>query len=464
MRLSLRALPSSLFARMALILLAGLLTAQLASIWLQWGERASVVSQARGQNFVDRIVEAVSVLEVADPSRRSAALSALQYGDMRVALIADDQVSQNAPRGAIQTMISARLGSEREIRPVGEAGGMGMQRGGPGGMQQRGNPMRSFDVRLRDGQWVRFNAAREADAPALSNDLIARLLITLIIVIAVVMIAVRQATKPLQQLARAADTLGRDLDAPPLAEEGPTETRRAAQAFNRMQARIKRLVDERARALAAVSHDLRTPLTRLRLRAELVDDEKLRDQMATDLDAMAGMIDATLGYLRGLQESEAARPIDINALLASMIEDALVLGRTVSIEGQAVAPYTGRLSALRRALQNLIDNAVKYGSCAHIRLVDEATELRIIVEDEGPGIPPTELARVTEPYYRPDASRNSETGGVGLGLSIVKDIALMHGGELLLDNRPQGGLCVTLTLPRVPKVIAKTAPAWGRSR
>lgn len=450
MRLNLRALPSSLFARMAVILLTGLLTAQLASVWLQWGERAVVVSQARGQNFVDRIVEAVRVLEAEDPARRNAALSALQYGDMRVTLIAEGEASQSAPRGAIQAMISARLGSEREIRPVGEGGGRGMGMG-----MQRGNPMRSFDARLADGQWVRFNAAREADAPALSNELIVRLLIALSIVIVVVMFAVRQATKPLQQLANAADTLGRDLDAPPLAEEGPTETRRAAQAFNRMQTRIKRLIDERARALAAVSHDLRTPLTRLRLRTELVEDEKLRNQMAADLDAMAAMIEATLGYLRGLQESEAARPIDINALLSSMAEDALVLGRKISIQGQAQAPYTGRLTALRRALQNLIDNAIKYGSAAHIRIEDGAAQLRLFVEDEGPGIPREELHRVTDPYYRPDVSRNSETGGVGLGLSIVKDIALLHGGELLLENRSRGGLCVTLTLPRVPHVTGR---------
>lgn len=444
MHLSLRSFPSSLFARMALILLAGLLAAQLASLWLQWGERATVVSQARGQNFADRIAEAVRVLEADDPSRRSAALSALQYGDMRVALITDDQVSHNAPRGAIGAMMGARLGSEREIRPLGMAGGMGMR---------QGNPMRSFDVRLRDGQWVRFTSARESDTPALPSDLIVRLLITLTIVTAVVMIAVRQATRPLQQLANAADTLGRDLDAPALAEEGPAETRRAAQAFNRMQERIKRLVNERSRALAAVSHDLRTPLTRLRLRAELVDDEKLRDQMAVDLDAMAAMIDATLDYLRGLQESEAARPIDINALLASMSEDALLLGRSISIQGQALAPYTGRLSALRRALQNLIDNAIKYGSCAHLRVEDEVNELRIVVEDEGRGIEPGELARVTEPYYRPDASRNSATGGVGLGLSIAKDIALLHGGDLVLTNRAQGGLCATLKLPRVPGAV-----------
>lgn len=448
MRLSLRALPSSLFARMALILLAGLLTAQLASVWLQWGERATMVSQARGQNFIDRIVEVVRVLEAEEPAHRSAALSAFQYGDMRVTLIAEGEASQSAPRGAIQSMIGARLGSEREIRPMGEGGSMG--KGMRMGMQ-RGNSMRSFDVRLNDGQWVRFNAAREADTPALSNELIVRLLITLGIVTVVVMFAVRQATKPLQQLAQAADKLGSDLNAPPLAEEGPTETRSAAQAFNRMQARIKRLIDERARALAAVSHDLRTPLTRLRLRAELVDDAQLRTQMTADLDAMAAMIDATLGYLRGLQESEVIRPIDVNALLASMIEDAQVLGRSITVKGQALAPYAGRLSALRRAVQNLIDNAIKYGSGAHLRIEDSAAELRILVEDEGPGIPPGELARVTDPYYRPDASRNSETGGVGLGLSIARDIALLHGGELLLENRPKGGLCARLILPRVPQ-------------
>lgn len=447
MRLSWRAWPSSLFVRMALILLLGLLVAQGLSFWLQWGERATVVSQARGQNFADRMAEVVRALEATAPADRSATLATLPYGDWQVTLISEDQVSQNPPRGPVGAMLSARLGSAREVRPLGGAAGMGM------GMMH-GNMPRGFDVRLQGGQWLRFSGARQLDTPALPRDLILRLAVTLMIVTAVVMLAVRQATQPLKQLAQAADTLGRDLDAPALAEEGPTETRRAAQAFNRMQARIKRLVNERSRALAAVSHDLRTPLTRLRLRAELVDDETLRDQMAADLDAMAAMIDATLDYLRGLQASEAVRPIDINALLASMSEDALLLGRRISIQGQALAPYTGRLSALRRALQNLIDNAIKYGTCAHLRVDDDAGELRIMVEDEGPGIEPNELARVTEPYYRLDASRSSATGGVGLGLSIAKDIALLHGGDLVLTNRAQGGLCATLKLPRVAGAAA----------
>ena len=440
MRLNIRALSGSLFARMALILFLGLFAAQLVSLWLQWGERATVVSAARGQNFVDRVVEAVRVLESQEPSRRAAAMAALQYGALRVSMIGADQVSPDTGRRPMQGMINARLGAEHEVRVVGEAAGFGMP--------QRGNARRGVDVRLRDGQWVRLSFSGEADAPALSNELIARLAVMLAIVMIVVMVAVRQATRPLQQLARAADRFGRDLDAAPLAIEGPTETRRAAEAFNRMQERIKRLIDERARALASVSHDLRTPLTRLRLRTELVGDEKLRDQLASDLDAMAAMIDVTLDYLRGLQDSEAVRAIDINALLASMSEDALVLGRSVRVEGQALSPYTGRLSALRRALQNLIDNAIKYGAAVRVRIVDGAAELRISVEDQGPGIRPEELARVAEPYYRTDATRNSATGGTGLGLSIVRDVAFLHGGELLLDNRAEGGLCATLRLPR----------------
>ena len=193
------------------------------------------------------------------------------------------------------------------------------------------------------------------------------------------------------------------------------------------------------------------PCWRLILNGKSAGDEPLREQMAADLDSMAAMIDATLDYLRGLQDSEAVRKIDINALLQSLSADAAVLGKTISVAGIAQSPYCGRLSALRRALQNLIDNAIKYGHGAAIRIEDDESTLRLIVEDDGPGIAPDELARVTEPYYRPDASRSRETGGVGLGLSIASDIALLHGGELLLTNRPQGGLRATLVLPRTAK-------------
>ena len=438
---------SSLFVRMALILLGGLLAAQLASFWLQWDERATVVAQARGLNFADRLADAVRLLED-DAQQRPQASATLAARGLRIALIDDDAVYANVPRGQIQMSLGSRLGSPREMR---SAGG-GMMHGAKGRAGQNGGAARSFDVRLRDGQWVRITELAEAEPPpALSDEVITRLLVTLAIVVCVVMFAVRQATRPLQRLAQAADALGRDLDAAPLVDSGPSETRQAAQAFNRMQERIKRLIDERSRALAAVSHDLRTPLTRLRLRVELVADESLREQMAADLDTMAGMLDATLDYLRGLHDSEAPRLIDIDALVQSVVDDCAVLGKAIACEGRAVAPYRGRLSALRRALQNLIDNAIKYGHGARLRIADCAGELRLIVEDDGPGIPEVELARVGQPYYRPDASRSQATGGVGLGLSIVNDIAHLHGGRLQLANRAAGGLCATLVLPRATR-------------
>ena len=435
---SLRDFPSSLFARMALIVLLGLLSAQTVSIWLQTGERADAVSLARGLNHADQIAEIVWRLEATNATQRAAVFQTLQSQNLRVVPIEESQVSLNVPRGQIRGMIGARLGSEREIRSP----------GGAGGPSQRGSGPRSFDVRLQDGQWIRISPLADVAPPTLPANLITRLLITLAIVVVVVMYAVRQVSRPLQQLAEAADQLGQNLAAPPLAEQGSAETRQAARAFNRMQERIHRLIDERARALAAVSHDLRTPLTRLRLRTELLDDENLRSSLTTDLDAMATMLDATLDYLRGLQESEPIRRIDMNALLQTMAEDAEVLGKKIGLEGKAKSPYAGRLSALRRALQNLIDNAFKYGGSAQILIEDGATELRIAVIDKGPGIPPEELDRVTDAYYRPDISRNTETGGVGLGLSIVKDIALMHGGNLVLRNRPDSGFCATLILPR----------------
>lgn len=272
--------------------------------------------------------------------------------------------------------------------------------------------------------------------------------LTLIAVIAASLIAVRMVTRPMQRLAEAADAFGRDLDTPPLLVAGPAETRLAAEAFNRMQERLRRLIAERSRALAAVSHDLRTPLTRMRLRAELVEDEALRTEINADIDVMQAMVEATLDYLRGLRENEPIQTIEIEALLASLSADEQALGRPVALGDVRAAPYPGRLSALKRAIANLIDNAVKYGHEAELSVLDNPTELRVIVEDRGPGIAEADLERVVEPYVRLEASRSRETGGVGLGLAIARDAARLHGGDLLLENRPGGGLRALLLLPR----------------
>ena len=277
--------------------------------------------------------------------------------------------------------------------------------------------------------------------------------LTLTAVIIVSLIAVRWATKPLQQMASAATAFAHDLDAAPLEVSGPTEVRRAAQAFNFMQRRLRQLVVERGRALAAVSHDLRTPLTRMRLRAELIDDPVLQNKLNADIDAMQGMVNSVLDYLRGLEDAEPIQPINMEALLSSIVEDEQALGRRVTLEDHvpgsaSPAPYSGKLSVLKRAVTNLIDNAVVHGTNVAVRIEDSAALLRVVIEDDGPGIPESDLARVTEPFVRLDASRSLDTGGAGLGLAIVRDAAAYHGGTVVLRNRDGGGLRAILELPR----------------
>ena len=269
--------------------------------------------------------------------------------------------------------------------------------------------------------------------------------LTLIVVIGVSLIAVRWIARPLREMTGAATAFAHDIDAAPLAESGPVEVRRAAEAFNFMQKRLRRLVVERGRALAAVSHDLRTPLTRMRLRAELVDDPVLQQKLNADIDTMHAMVNGVLTYLRGLEDTEPVQTINMEALLYSIVEDERSLGRSVEFAerapGEAApAPYAGKLSVLRRAIGNLVDNAVVHGRTVTVRLHDvrQATAPRRRFA----------LVRVTEPFVRLDASRSLDTGGVGLGLAIVRDVAAYHGGQLILENRTEGGLRASLVLPR----------------
>ena len=301
-------------------------------------------------------------------------------------------------------------------------------------------------LHLGDRAWLILRG--EIQAAGIPSRFWVHMALTLMAVIAASLIAVRMVTRPMRRLAEAADAFGRDLDTPPVPVEGPAETRRAAEAFNRMQERLRRLIAERSRALAAVSHDLRTPLTRMRLRAELVEDEALRSEIHADIDLMQSMVEATLDYLRGLRDNESVQSIDIPALLASLAADEQALGRPVTLGEVRAAPYPGRLSALKRAIANLIDNAVKYGCAAELSVIDSPAELRILVEDRGPGIAEADLARVIEPYVRLEASRSRATGGVGLGLAIARDAARLHGGDLRLESRPGGGLRAMLLLPR----------------
>ncbi len=268
-------------------------------------------------------------------------------------------------------------------------------------------------------------------------------------IVAASWVGARVLARPVQQLARGAGRLTQDVHAPPLDEQGgPNEAREAARAFNRMQQRIQTQLAQQARFLAAVSHDLRTPLTRMALRIERLDDADTSRRLRQDLAEMNALIDATLGYLREREGAVGPRQrVDIAALVQAVVDDAMELGQQVSCSGSA-QPLAVYPAELRRALVNLIENAHRYGGGARVALTDAPDKVVIDVDDDGPGIPPDELGRVMEPFYRIESSRSRATGGVGMGLAIAADAVARHGGELMLENRPEGGLRATVTLPR----------------
>ncbi|MFJ5380614.1 ATP-binding protein [Cupriavidus sp. CER94] len=262
-------------------------------------------------------------------------------------------------------------------------------------------------------------------------------------------VGARLLARPVQQLASGANRLAQDVHAPPLDEDtGPAEARDATHALNLMQQRIRTQLAQQSRFLAAVSHDLRTPLTRMSLRIERIEDNDVRYRLRQDLAEMNGLIDATLYYLRERDDGTGPRQrVDMVALLQAVVDDAQEIGQDVRLSGEA-APLLAYPAELRRAVVNLVENAHRYGGAAHIILTDTPERVSIDVCDNGPGIPPAELQRVLEPFYRLESSRSRATGGVGMGLSIAADIVARHGGELKLTNRAEGGLRVSITLPR----------------
>ncbi|QBK03954.1 HAMP domain-containing protein [Hylemonella gracilis] len=293
---------------------------------------------------------------------------------------------------------------------------------------------------------------RPLSPPPLSTGF-AYLAVLCLAVMLVAWFAVRQTTRPLLHLADAADALGRDLHAPPLAEDGPVEVSRAARAFNAMQRAIQRHVAERTEILAAISHDLKTPLTRLRLRAENHAPPEQRPRFVADIDAMSAMIQDGLDYAESASLREPRQRLNLGPLCEAMAEDMRDAGHDCRCQGQLEASVQAAPRALRRALQNLLDNAVRYGQRARIRLDEDDGQIVIGIEDDGPGIPPDQLERVFDPFLRLEMSRNRETGGSGLGLSIARNLLRAHGGDVRLRNLDGRGLRAEVRLP-----LATTQP------
>lgn len=470
--------PDTLFGRLVLILAAGMFAGQLltSTIWFDTHDNRTLEIPAR--LFASRLADTVRLLERApDAAARASVLSAL--GDDRYQLHWVQGTPPAAPpapsltlratSGLIEGVIRKRLGTPIEVRLLDAhlRDDDGRHRGILSLFDSR-MPTGDFHVFLNIPQqgWLEIQskegqAGMHSERGELVFDYLLRIyLLRFAAVCAIAFVGVRFALAPLRQLTRAAQALGRNIHRAPLPETGPQEVRSAAHSFNAMQQQLIDSFAQRARFLAAVSHDLRSPLTRLRLRAEMLPDPAWRERLRGDLDEMEAMVRATLDVVQGVEVTEAHQKIDLDSMLEGLAADAREAGQAVSVTGATRAPVRGFARNLKRGLQNLVDNAIRYGGAAHIAVRDDGDSVHVTVSDNGPGIADDALReRVFEPYFRIASLRRddggegeAQAGGTGLGLTIARSVAAAHGGTLTLVNRiEQGriaGLDAELVLPR----------------
>jgi signal transduction histidine kinase len=437
-------LPRSLFGRLILILLSGLMLAQALAFAVAWIERNRATQSMMLSYAARDIAAAARILERTPAVERSAIAALLSRENYRYVL--GDFTEKVVPASDLAENMAANVTMllGEEYRPRAES-------------TLSGKPLLRF--RLRDGTPMAVELSSRGLpvagwAPAL-------LAVQLAVLVLASWLAVRLVVRPLDQLADAARTMvpgpagssresictEDDVANRSLAEDGPREVAHAAQAFNAMRLRIREFVQERTRTLAAVSHDLQTPLTRMRLRAELMDDEKQRQKWLSDLDLMQSLVQEGLAYARSAHAvTEPVQRIDPDAFMNALVADYLDGGSSVVLQGDIGHAIATRPQALRRLLCNLIDNALKFAGEACVEVQARHGCMNISVMDRGPGIPDGELEAVRQPFYRLEHSRNKETGGTGLGLAIASQLAAALGGTLSLNNRPDGGLQATLAI------------------
>ncbi|MBR0568668.1 HAMP domain-containing protein [Azoarcus sp. L1K30] len=432
--------PRSLFSRLMLIWLAGIALVLAVSFMLFVGERDRVGRHALFQGLAQEVAATADVLDRMTPDERERWVDELGRRRLRLSL---HPLPEHARPLPIEHPLLPAL---REAMPERAVNLYGNRRG------EEGHPVLLISTQLADGApliirlpGVPFSPEFHVPPP---GQLLSALLALVIGVSALIWFSVRVATRPLSRLSAAATALGEDPERAPLDIRGPTEVANAVAAFNQMQQRIGEHMRERTRILAAISHDLQTPITRLRLRAEQVDDDNLKTRIQADLDAMQSLIKEGLAYARSMESSNEKQAVDLNQLLEALSNDALDMGWTITLAGRANSPFQGQLSALRRALWNLIENGAKFGGQVDITIEEAPGEVSIRIRDHGPGLDPSELEKVFAPFYRTESSRNRETGGTGLGLAIARNLLRTQQGEISLSNHPDGGLEARVSLRR----------------
>ncbi len=464
-------LSGSIARRVFLILLAGILVAAGTTKWLADNEVRGTMRELYDFRIAERVEQLVLSLDNRSPEMRQVVLQTSENFGVEASLVnnTENAVDEN---NSLSALLKNRLGATRQI-VVSQQTGCSFnvsKRLGPDPTPLNERIRRHFNqcqvvyVGLQDGALLKLKLRMMREPSELRGHgpgvpglpfISPYLALFLVLIGMLAYLVAKITTRPIKHLADAAGELGRDIDRAPLQETGPTEIRLAATAFNSMQTRIKRQIEHRTHMLAAITHDLQTPLTRLRLRLEKVSDLELRTKLLEDLAATQSLVREGLELARSMDSAEKMRLLDIDSLLDSVCADAADAGQDVTLSGTTQASIMAQPSALSRCLINLVDNAVKYGHFARLSIARESSGeggqkrdfIVIRVRDGGNGVPDDELNTVFEPFHRLEVSRSRDTGGTGLGLTIARNVAENHRGTLTLRNHPEGGLEAILRLP-----------------
>jgi signal transduction histidine kinase len=412
-----------------------------------------------------KITVMLRLLDATPAAERPVLIAAAQRPSYRIRLVdtpIQGSVSPNNPDAdLLRRRIEARLITPHPLIVADWYGSADQKVGARSGRFQDGV---TVEAALSDGHWVAFERKLKPQ-PTQQNDILASnltgaslaawLLLCAIVAVLLALLVARKIVKPLSELSAAMEQLGGSAEAPPTRPWGPSEVDALMQTFNRMQERLRRFNDDRTRMFASMSHDLRSPLTRLRLRVEMLEGLPEQQKMLAELDTTNDMIESILTFARDETQHEPRSLVDLSALVEGVCQDASDSGEPVTFDGPRGVTISCRPIALRRAISNLVDNAVKYGKIALVTLSPGPDHVAITIDDEGPGIPWNEREKVFEPFYRADSARNPNTGGVGLGLCVTRSIVWEHGGDIGLANRKGGGLSVRLKLPIATEPIGR---------
>ena len=485
-----RILPRRLASQIIVLLLLALVASQAVTLAFFLHERQEAVREVTREQVLRRVASVVRLLDETPPALHRRVVRGANAPLLRFWLSRSSVVRHATNGGSLQSRLSRMLrgSSAGEIR-IDMSGGADLYGGArPQFPPPRGHPRDRFEdsddhedheyedwddddhygdgsdlfepgltprlvgltisIRMADGGWLNAQSALPVSAPLWALPSLMSTLIMAAALIVIVVLTVRRITRPMDNLAAAAGRLGRGESVDDLPEQGPLDVRHAIRAFNAMNRRLDRFVRDRTGMLAAISHDLRTPITVLRLRAEFVEDAEARRKILETLDDMEQMAEATLAFAREEATREPTRAVDLSALVDSVCDDLAELGQDVVFAEADKLPFACRPVALKRAVRNLVENAVTYGERARVSLLEEAADIRIVIEDDGPGIPEEAIETVFQPFVRLEESRSKETGGIGLGMAIARSIVRGHGGDIELENRADGGLRIVMGLPK----------------